>query len=361
MSLSSSDASRVLRFCLVADDAGTVEEREDGACVVTIVTARPTYQVHSFEEASFESALRAAAAGGVLRAVCVEKQIAFTMRKDPLADAAAARPPGRGASGDAAGAAATGSAFLALADAVGSLVHETQRERGVSTLFVGSGGHLVGDELTPQWKRTDQQRAALFEIVGRELGALPAAVQRRFQHASSLLGAIDGTRDAVVGARVEAARVIEVYSVLNAALLGAIEAYMTATVAGVSRNDALAYVVLLHAKEKVGIERAQLAVAFLRDRFEQGQRLSVAALIAAQATYLHIFSATAPQADGQALRQALTSPAAVEVQRMESVVFMDGDAGFGIDASTWFRTVSRKIDLLGDVSTAMLGTLRTQR
>src|SRR5216684_7384052 len=90
MSLSSSDAARVLRFCLVADDAGTVEERDDGARVVTIVTARPTYQVHSFEEVTFEAALRSAAARGVLRPACVEKQIAFTMRSDPLADAGAA-------------------------------------------------------------------------------------------------------------------------------------------------------------------------------------------------------------------------------------------------------------------------------
>lgn len=356
MSFSSSDAARVLRFCLVADDAGTVEEREDGACVITIVTARPTYQVHTFEETSFESALRAAAAGGALRAACVEKQIAFTTRHDLLADASAARPR-RAAESKASDPAA--SVFLLLTDAVGALLHETQRERGVSTMFVGSAGHLVGDELTAQWKRTDQQKAILFDIVGSELGGLPAAVQRRFQHASSLVGAIDGTRDAVMGGRALATRVIEVYTALNAALLAAIEAFMVTGVVGAWRSDALACIVLLHAKEKVGIERAQLSVAFLRDRFEHGQRLSVASLIAAQSTYLHIFSATAPAVGEEALRHALTSPVAAEVQRMESVVFMDGEGGFGIDARTWFRTVSRKIDMLGDVSTAVLGSLRS--
>jgi len=133
---------------------------------------------------------------------------------------------------------------------------------------------------------------------------------------------------------------------------------MTATVTGPARNEALACVVLLHAKEKAGMERAHLTMAFQRDRFAQGQRLSVAALIAAQSTYLHIFSATAPEAGEVALRRALTSPAAAEVQRMESVVFLDDESGFGIDPTTWFRTISRKIDMLGDVSTTVLGSLR---
>ncbi|HVR64079.1 MAG TPA: nitrate- and nitrite sensing domain-containing protein [Polyangia bacterium] len=361
MPLSSTDAARVLRFCLVADDAGTVEERDDGSCVVTIVTSRPTYQVHTFEELTFDAALRSAAGRGVLRAACVEKQIAFTTRCDPLADATAARrassapPPAAGAA--PAGSGAPPATFLALTDNIGSLLHETQRERGISTLFVGSGGQLAGDELAEQWKRSDQRRAALFDGVAREMPSLPSSVGRRYQHAGSLLGAVDGTRDAVMGGRIEAPRVIEVYSALNAALLAAVEAMMVAGVPGPARNHALACVVLQHAKEKAGIERAQLAMAFLRDRFTQGERLSVASLIAAQATYLHIFAATAPEAGEAALRLALASPAAAEVQRMESVVFLDGESGFGIDPSLWFRAITRKIDLLGEVSNATLASL----
>ncbi len=354
MSLSSSDAARVLRFCLVADDAGTVEERNDGARVVTIVTARPTYQVHTFEEVSFEAALRSAAARGVLRSACVEKQIAFTMRRDPLTDVGVATRAPRPSAAAPAGQAPV---FFTLTDGVGAMLHETQRERGISTLFVGSGGLLGGDELTEQWKRTDQQRTVLFDLVGHELPSLPPAVQRRFQHAGSLLGTIEGMRDTVMGGRIESPRVIEVYSALNAALLASIESFMVAGVPAPARNDALSCVVLQHAKEKAGIERAQLTVAFLHDRFAQGQRLSVASLIAAQSTYLHIFTATAPEAGEAALRQTLTSPVAAEVQRMESVVFLDDESGFGIDPSLWFRTISRKIDMLGDVSSATLASL----
>jgi len=183
-------------------------------------------------------------------------------------------------------------------------------------------------------------------------------VQRRLQNASTLLAAISNTREAIGGGAMPSPRLIEIYSALNASLLSAVEAFMITAVLGAHRNEALACMVLLHAKEKAGIERAQLSLAFLQDRFNQGQRLSVAALIAAQSTYLHVFSATASEAGETALRQVLTSPAAVEVRRMESVVFGDGEAGFGIDAATWFQAITRKIDLLGDVSTTVIGTLR---
>lgn len=360
MPLSSTDASRVLRFCLVADDSGTVEERGDGARVITIVTSRPSYQVHTFEELSFESALRSAATAGVLRPACVEKQIAFTSKNEGEADSASlARTLSRAASAGEARADSTGAVpFVALTGVTGALLHETQRERGISTLFVSSGGQLLADELAGQWQRTDQQREALAEVIGRYLPALPPAVQRRLQHASTMLASLGTTREAITGARLPVGRLIEIYSGLNASLLSAVEALMVTAVVGPHRNEALACVVLLHAKEKAGIERAQLSVIFLEDRFTQGQRLSVAGLIAAQSTYLHVFSATAPQAGENALRQALNSPAAVDVQRMESVVFGDGEAGFGIDASTWFQAITRKIDLLGDVSTTVIGTLR---
>jgi len=57
--------------------------------------------------------------------------------------------------------------------------------------------------------------------------------------------------------------------------------------------------------------------------------------IAAQASYLRIFSAAGPRAADQLLRRMLASRAAVEVKRMERVVFASSEAGFGIDASTW--------------------------
>ena len=149
------------------------------------------------------------------------------------------------------------------------------------------------------------------------------------------------------------------YSALNTELLSTIDAFMvTGALGGVSR--ALACVALLYAKEKTGMERAQLANVFLQDRFTEAQRLSVTALLAAQSSYFHIFSAAAPRAADQLLRRALASPVSTEVQRMESVAFGGGEAahGFGIDPVVWFDAMTRKMEMLAGVSRTVITMLR---
>jgi hypothetical protein len=356
MPLSRHDAKQILRFCLGADDSGDAVRRDDGACAVTIALCRSSYEVHTFEGATFDEALRRAGAADVLKANCVDKQIAFVSRRERAP--ADAPPDGRDpVSQEAASQSGDDARFLALAEAVGALLHETQRERGISTLFVGSQGRLFGDELARQWRWTEQRRAALSVLV-QEQPVPPAAVRRRLERAEALLVSVGSLRAGVEDRVVSVPHLIEVYSAANAELLGAVDAFMVADVVGQSRSSALACVALLHAKEKTGIERAQMTTAFLQDRFSEGQRVSIAGLLASQSSYLHIFSAAAPRPAEQLLRRTLASPTAAEVQRMERVVFADEQHGFGIDPATWFATITRKIDMLGDVATTTISMLR---
>ncbi|HVZ73710.1 MAG TPA: nitrate- and nitrite sensing domain-containing protein [Polyangia bacterium] len=356
MPLTQKDAVRILRFCLAADDSGTAAVRDDGACTVTIALCRSSYEVRTFEGASFEEALRGAGRGGALKLACVDKQIAFVARRAPTDDVAptpapdAATPP----------AAPADSPFLAFTSAVGTLMHETQRERGVSTLFVASHGRRFGDELQRQRARVDAQRASLAALAHTK-PELPPSVSLRLDRAHTLLAQLAQNRAGVEDLVMSASQVISFFSAVNVELLAALDAFMVMGLGGPARAGALACVALLYAKEKTGVERAQLTDAFFEDRFSDGQRLSVAAAIAAQASYLHIFSAAAPRAAEQLLRRTLASPEAEEVKRMESVVYGAGEAGFGIDAAAWFAAISRKIDMLDEVSSSVISMLRDAR
>jgi hypothetical protein len=358
MPLAQVDAVRILRFCLAADDSGSATVGADGECRITVALCRSSYEVRTFDGATFEEALRRAGSAGVLKAACVDKQIAFLARRDP-ADEAPTPTPTPPVESNAALSAAE-SPFLAFTDAVHALLHETQRERGLSTMFVASRGRLPGPELLRQRSRVDTQRTVLARVL-RDAKETPASVHHRVDRANTLLGQLGATRAGIDDLVMTAAQEIAFYSNVNVELLAALDAFVVTGVSGPPRSGALACVALLYAKEKAGVERAQLTDAFLEDRFSEGQRLSVAALIAAQASYLHIFSAAAPRAADQLLRRTLASPEASEVQRMESVVYGADNAGFGIDASTWFAMISRKIDMLGDVSTTMIRMLREQR
>ncbi|MDB4980308.1 MAG: methyl-accepting chemotaxis sensory transducer [Myxococcales bacterium] len=366
MSLSQTDAVRILRFCLAADDSGNATVRDDGSCLVTIALCRSSYEVRTFEGATFEESLRRAGGAGALKAECVDKQIAFVSRRDP-SDEPAPRTPTPSMTTTAkpvdvvpANDTEANSPFLELAGALGALLHETQRERGVSTLFVASRGRLLGPELTKQRERLDVQRAALATLVQAHRKA-PASVWHRLDRAQTLFGQLGTVRAGIEDLVTSVPQVISYFSGVNVELLSALDAFMVTGLGGPARAGALACVSLLYAKEKTGIERAQLTDAFFVDRFAEGQRISVAAAIAAQSSYLHIFSAAAPRAAEQMLRRSLASPEVADVQRMESVIYSANEAGFGIDASTWFAAISRKIDLLDDVSSTVLKMLRDKR
>ena len=356
MPLAQADAVRILRFCLAADDSGSATIGADGECRITIALCRSSYEVRTFDGATFEEALRRAGSAAVLKAACVDKQIAFLARRDPGDGPEATPTPPL----DLAPVNDAEFPFLTVTDAVHALLHETQRERGLSTLFVASHGRLPGPELLRQRARVDTQRAVLARVV-RDATETPLSVRHRIDRANTLLGQLGATRAGIDDLVVTAAQEIAFYTNVNAELLGALDAFIVTGVSGPRRSAALACVALLYAKEKAGVERAQLTDAFLEDRFSEGQRLSLAALIASQASYLHIFSAAAPRAADQLLRRTLASPEASEVQRMESVVYGAENAGFGVDASTWFAMISRKIDMLGDVSSTVIKMLREQR
>jgi DNA-binding MarR family transcriptional regulator len=71
------DARRVLSFCL--DRACDLELGEDGTrCSVRITPREEGAVSQLFEADTFEVALRAAAAAGLVRRECIERQIAFT-------------------------------------------------------------------------------------------------------------------------------------------------------------------------------------------------------------------------------------------------------------------------------------------
>jgi hypothetical protein len=359
MPIGSADATRILRFCLGADDSGQATLTPDGTCVVTIALCRASYEVLTFKAPTFEEALRAAGAAGAVKAPCIDKQIAFLSRGEAREEAPLRLPLAFGAPALTTPTPAPTSrfSFLELTDAVGALVHETQRERGMSTLFIGSGGRLLRADLREQWHQTDRRHSALVDLLKRE-NAAPPLVRRRLERAETLLSTVAPLRAGVAEGAVTPPLVIEAFNKVNAELLAAVDTFMAFGTLDADRVAAMACLTLLHAKEKTGIERAQLTTAFVEDRFTSDQRIAVAALIAAQSSYLHMFAAVAPRPAEQLLRRTLASSAVSEVSRMESVVFGHDDSGFGIDPSAWFTTITRKIDMLGEVAKVTLSLLR---
>ena len=359
MPLSHDDATRIVRFCLAGVGWGEALH-EDNLCVLKIGrSTQNETEVRRFADLTFEAALRQAAVAGTLKPDSLEKQIAFLARSLPdrssnVEERGAAEP-----------ARAQGfvpeTLFPATTSVISALVHETQRERGTSSLYVSSAGRLFAAELRGQWRTTDERRVDLVLFRQRYGCRLPPAQMLRLDRAERLLGELIEGRGLVESLEVTPAQIIDRYSTANSELLSVIDGLAAATVETALRPTALAWMALLYAKEKTGIERAQLASAFTWDRYTDGQHATVSALIASSDSYLHLFSAAAPISVGELLRQSMKSEAVDAVTEMERVALGRREGGFGIDPTAWFANVSRKMDLLGDVESAVRASLTRGR
>jgi len=354
MPLGREDATRIIRFCMAGAGWGTAT-RDDDACVVKIVESNVRDGTPDrFEGVTFEEALRAAAAAGRLKPACLEKQISFMARALPDqagGDLDAVREP------DSAAVRAEVRLFPTLVAAISALVHETQRERGTSSLYASSQGRMFGREMRRQWEITDERLRELVCLRDSNPAGLPRGLAVRLDRTTELLGALAERRTEVEAVAVSATEVIDHYTRANADLLGIIDDLAGRAMAARARFPALAWMALLHAKEKTGIERAQLCSAFTWDHFQDDQHAVVAGLIAARQTYLHLFSVAAPALAREILQRTLTSPVEQAITDMERVAIEHREGGFGIDPTAWFELISRKIDSFGEVETAVRATV----
>ncbi len=242
----------------------------------------------------------------------------------------------------------------------GDLLHETQKERGATALYLASGGQQFVDELPAQQATTDGPRRALTDFVAEHDDQLPARAIESLSPALTALDELDERRRRAIAQDGSIGEFIGYYTAMNGDLLSAIAALpregSTAEVAA----DGAAYVAFLNAKERAGLERAQLSSVFATDAFAPGQFATVVRLISAQESFLGLFEELADAEVLAAHQERSDAPAVVETLRLETLAIENGDRGFGVDATEWFATITERIDLLKEVEDLQADRLLTR-
>jgi hypothetical protein len=361
MPLTRQDALRLLHFCLGPDDSGSVDLADDGAALVTVAPAEAPAGgagVRTFEAATFDAALRQAVDAGMLKGACVEKQIAFLSKdggrearpKDGAREGRSTpeptptRPPPR-------------DLFPRLVTAMAALLHEVQVERGMSAICAASSGRHFRRELARQRERANAKRDRMTALRRELADPLGATLARRFEKVDAQLRAVVKARARLDAGEIGAQEIVMTYSAANLELLGIGDGALVAFAPGPQHTSALASVVLLYATEKTGIERARLGAAFAARSFSDEDRQTLAALLSARRSYLHIFAATAPRAAEELLERALGSTVESDLTRAEDLILAGRQDETDLDARGWFNLTSRKIELLDEVGLATLGLI----
>jgi methyl-accepting chemotaxis protein len=251
------------------------------------------------------------------------------------------------------------SSLIDLSVRIGNLVHETQRERGMTSLYVSAAGKTFQGELESQRRDTDRRLVEFRDFFGEEPAKLPDRVKQNLSAARMQLERLDETRARATRLNGEAKEFIAYYTALNELLLNSI-----GSIASVDSNADLtrmssAYLGVLRAKEQMGIERAQLSNVFVNKAFAPGQLVAVAALPARQDAYLRTFADLAGAGLSSAYQTKAASETFARVREYEKMAFEAATPqAFSAEPRTWFQVATLKIDALKEIEDAQARELR---
>ncbi len=247
--------------------------------------------------------------------------------------------------------------LISFATRNSALVHELQKERGLSAGYVASRGMKFQADLGPQRNATDAAMATVQSALSGASGLPP-------RHRSGLAAAVDGADAARRAARPGVDALSLAPPEVFAAYTRAIDGLLT-EVEAIARDAsdaevvrlATAHTAFMHAKEETGRERAALNTAFSADAMDAALHARVLTIVARQRAFLEQFRATANE-DVRGLADALDGGRFQEAADLRAQALQRATAGgFGVDPARWFAAVTARIDAMKGVEDALASDL----
>lgn len=235
-----------------------------------------------------------------------------------------------------------------VGETASALVHEMQKERGMSAGFIGSKGKNFADKLPGQRIATDGQLAVLEKKFNSfDTTAFGASFSGRIEKSRAALKKLAAMRGSVDTVTATIPQMAKYYTSTIGGLLSITEEMYALTENARILSSIYSYTAFLQGKERAGIERAMGAGGFGAGNFAPGIYQRFVGLIAMQQTFFHQFELSAGPQAVEALKKAGASPEFAAVDELRKIALASPVAGTqGVQAGKWFATITAKIDLL---------------
>ena len=237
-----------------------------------------------------------------------------------------------------------------LATKISAMVHNTQKERGASAGFVGSGGKKFIDTMPSIRKDTDATRKEMETFYKTmDMSKYPQAMRTQMDDAMSRLAKLNATRTSISSLEYNVPKTVGYYTPLNGAFIDTI-AYIAKMSSDVEMSTSLnAFTNYLYSKERAGIERAVMTGTFAKNSYPSGFYAKFVDLMSQQKTYMSRFLFLTSKANREFYKSTVTGTPVNEVNRMRQIAIDKMNGEFGVDAMYWFKTITSKINLLKEV------------
>jgi methyl-accepting chemotaxis protein len=243
---------------------------------------------------------------------------------------------------------------------MGNLVHEQQKERATTALFIGSKGMEFRSELAAQRAETNKKRAELTEFLkGFNPKDYDETFNEKFDTVFAMLDKLEDLRGNVDSLSIPGAEATAFYSGLNAKNLDLI-GYL----ANLSPNPEIVasfvgYTSFMQGKEKAGVERAVGVPGFSAGIFTPELLDKLQSMISAQDIYFSLFFAYSTKDQKAIFNDLMSGNDAKEVERLRAIAISGGLTGDlkGVQGSEWAAAITRKINGLKKIEDTLSSDL----
>lgn len=227
---------------------------------------------------------------------------------------------------------------ILLAEKVSDVVHELQRERGLSVLFLSSRGRAGEDRLREQAAATDKAVEALGAFLNKRRGDL---------RTMSLFSGLDGQREQVLSLEVSLFEAEDGYTALIHELLDEVTHIAQTVQLPKIRTILFAHASLLDAKEALSQLRASLSAALSAEAPEGARRERIYLLKRAYERNTRNFLQETTEGVRGFYDQRFRGPA---VERtLETIDRAVQGRPTGIEPGAWFDAATVVVNILKDI------------
>ncbi|HYD64778.1 methyl-accepting chemotaxis protein [Azospirillum sp.] len=239
-----------------------------------------------------------------------------------------------------------------------ALVHELQKERGLSSNFLAGGGAAADAERLEKQRAKSAEQAEALHGVFRALSG-DQRLQALAAEAQTAVGGVTALRDQVTGLRIKPLEAVQRYTAQIRLILDAAARVPTLATRPDQAAAAGTLLALTEAKERLGQQRATGAAGFRSGKFTPDVHERFVLLTGEYEALMTALKSRVTAEQARILADTVSGAAVDEVRRMRAVGTAGGYGGelAGITGPLWFDTITKQIDLLRVVEERFAGDL----
>ncbi|WP_249348623.1 methyl-accepting chemotaxis protein [Pseudoalteromonas citrea] len=227
--------------------------------------------------------------------------------------------------------------------AVLSVVHETQKERGASAGYIGSGGKKFKSTLIKQRSLTNKFVSQLEER--SKTWQLSQPMQRELIEFQRKFAKLEQVRRDVDNLTMSLGDALKYYTDINLKGLHIVITASRLSNDHIISTELFSIYNFSNAKESAGIERAVLSNVLSKDEMTQAAKIKHVSLLTKQEVYLEEALEASPPSMKALFERALASSEFSEVDKYRSLIAAT-NTNFNLDAEKWFSAATKRINVL---------------